>query len=110
MFREGDEKLKIISQGRAGKNGADSHGNSREQEFPSLSALEEGSQLISDPYKNFPELQVLKLFANEMLLKGQSELGLSFAFILWLVSYMYICECIFFDIILCMFIYLCTCM
>ena len=37
VFREGDEKLKIISQGRAGKNEADSHGNSREREFPSLS-------------------------------------------------------------------------
>ena len=30
----------MISQGRAGKNEADSHGNSREREFPSLSALE----------------------------------------------------------------------
>ena len=27
----------MISQGRAGKNQADSHGNSREREFPSLS-------------------------------------------------------------------------
>ena len=37
VFREGDEKLNLISQGRAGKNEADSHGNSREREFPSLS-------------------------------------------------------------------------
>ena len=38
VFREGDEKLKTISQGRAGKNELDSHENSREREFPSLSA------------------------------------------------------------------------
>ena len=29
--------MNLISQGRAGKNEADSHGNSREREFPSLS-------------------------------------------------------------------------
>jgi len=40
VFREGDEKLKMIFQGRAGKNEADSHGNSREREFPSLSVVQ----------------------------------------------------------------------
>ena len=33
MFREGDENLKIISQGRARKNEPNSHENSRDREF-----------------------------------------------------------------------------
>ena len=37
VFRDENEKLKFISRGRAGKDEADSHGNSRERELPSLS-------------------------------------------------------------------------
>ena len=33
VFREGDENLKIISQGRARKNEPNSHENSRDREF-----------------------------------------------------------------------------
>ena len=36
----------MISHGRAGKNQADSHGNSREREFPSLSASQKCKEKI----------------------------------------------------------------
>ena len=43
VFREGDENLKIISQGRARKNEPNSHENSRDREFSLCSGLTETS-------------------------------------------------------------------
>ena len=39
MFREGDENLKIISQGRARKNEPNSHENSQDREFSLCSGV-----------------------------------------------------------------------